>query len=311
MNDNDNNNAMKISLAAAPYFWSKEKYQKFYQQLALSAVDIVYLGETVCSKRRNMNLNDWLDIAAMLSQAGKQVALSTLTLLEAESELNQLSKIASQKDYLIEANDMAAIEVASQKENPFVAGCAINIYNNHSLARLIELGMRRWQIPVELGQNDLETMISFAHSKQVEVEYQVFGRMPLAYSARCFTARHHRLPKDNCQLKCLQDEQGILINTQEGQSFAQINGIQTQSAKVSNLIDHCESLANSGIDILRIVPVSAADTLEVIRQLSEIILQSDRTKFAPERMENDYEYCNGYWFQIEGMKFVPTNSVHN
>jgi len=296
--------SMKISVASVPYFWSKEAYFKFYQHIAKSPVDIVYLGETVCSKRRTMTFQDWLEIAKQLTDAGKQVVLSTLTLLEAESELSYLSKIASQKDYLIEANDMAAIEVASQQNNAFVAGCAINIYNNQSLQRLKKLGMTRWQVPVELGKDDLASMADYAKSHDIEVEYQIFGRMPLAYSARCFTARHHRLAKDNCQFKCLDDEQGILIKTQEGESFAQINGVQTQSAKVSHLIDHCQSLANSGVDVVRVVPVSAADTLEVIRQLSTILNQTEPAKFDPERLNNQYEFCNGYWLQIEGMKYV-------
>ncbi len=295
---------MKISVASVPYFWGKESYFEFYKKIAQSPADIVYLGETVCSKRRSMSFRDWLEIARQLTGAGKQVVLSTLTLLEAESELGYLSKIACQKDYLVEANDMAAVEVANQNNNPFVAGCAINIYNNQSLQRLITLGLTRWQVPVELGRDDLVPMVDYAKKHQVEVEYQVFGRMPLAYSARCFTARHHRLAKDNCQFKCLQDEQGILIKTQEGQSFAQINGIQTQSAKVSNLIDRCQSLADSGVDIVRVVPVSAADTLEVIQQLGAILQAPDDPCFEPERLENQYEFCNGYWLQIEGMQFV-------
>jgi len=181
---------MKISLAAVPYFWSAEVYRSFYQQVASSAVDIVYLGESVCSKRRSMKYEDWLEIALQLTQAGKQVVLTTLTLLEAESELKYLTRISTQKEYLVEANDMAAIQVASENKNPFVAGTAINVYNNQSLGILQKLGMSRWNIPVELGRHDLLPMISKAKEMEVETEYQIFGRMPLAYSARCFTARH-------------------------------------------------------------------------------------------------------------------------
>ncbi len=299
-----NQPTMKISVAAVPYFWNRDAYFQFYRNIANSSADIIYLGETICSKRRTMTFLDWLDIAKQLTDAGKQVALSTLTLLEAESELNYLSKIASQKEYLVEANDMAAIEVASQHNNNFVAGCTINIYNNHSLLRLIKLGMTRWQVPVELGKDDLAPMATYAKDHHVEVEYQIFGRIPLAYSARCFTARHHRLPKDGCQFKCLQDEQGLLIKTQEGESFAQINGIQTQSAKVSHLIDHCQSLADYGVDIVRVVPVSATDTLEVIQQISTILQPSEQARFNPDRLKNQYQFCNGYWLQIEGMKYV-------
>jgi len=297
---------MKISLAAVPYFWSKESYQSFYQQLASLPVDIVYLGETVCSKRRSMKFQDWLDIAEMLTGAGKQVVLSTMTLLEAESELGYLSKIAKQKDYLLEANDNAAIQIAQSNDNSFVVGAAINVYNNRSLKLFKKLGMSRWCIPVELGRDDLKPMISVAKELDVELEYQVFGRMPLAYSARCFTARHHHLPKDDCQYKCFDDEQGILVKTQEGDSFAQINGIQTQSAKVNQLLNHWQQLGAAGIDILRIVPVSAEDTLEVVKQLA-MALEQDSALISLKHLNTDYEFCNGYWFQEEGMKLIESS----
>ncbi len=130
----------------------------------------------------------------------------------------------------------------------------------------------------------------------------MFGRMPLAFSARCFTARHHKLPKDDCQFRCIEDEQGILVKTQEGDSFAQINGIQTQSAKLSNLLDRWQELEKAGIDILRIVPVSAVDTLEVVAQLAKT-LEKGESNVNLDYLESDYEFCNGYWLQIEGMKF--------
>jgi len=293
---------MKISVAAVPYFWSKEAYQAFYNKLAKLPVDIVYIGETVCSKRRTMGLPDWLDIAKILTEAGKEVVLSTLTLLEAESELGYLSKIAAQKDYLVEANDKSAIQVAQENGNPFVVGAPVNIYNNNSLSFFKKLGMKRWCIPVELGRDDLAPMVGTAKSLGLELEYQVFGRMPLAFSARCFTARHHKLPKDDCQFRCIEDEQGILVKTQEGDSFAQINGIQTQSAKLSNLLDRWQELEKAGIDILRIVPVSAVDTLEVVAQLAKT-LEKGESNVNLDYLESDYEFCNGYWLQIEGMKF--------
>ena len=293
---------MKLSVAAVPYFWSREAYQDFYKKLAQLPVDIVYLGETVCSKRRTMGFPDWLEIAAQLREAGKEVVLSTITLLEAESELGYLTKIATQKDYLVEANDKSAVQVAQSKGNPFVVGSQINLYNNKSLIFFHKLGMNRWSIPVELGRDDLAPMLSEAKKLNIETEYQVFGRMPLAYSARCFTARHHRLPKDDCQFRCIDDEQGILVKTQEGDSFAQINGIQTQSAKLNYLLDRWQELEASGIDILRIMPVSAADTLEVVEQLAKA-LANNQPVDKLENLQSDYEYCNGYWLQIEGMKF--------
>ena len=292
---------MRVSLAAVPYYWSREEYRDFYRKVAESPVDIVYLGETVCSKRRTMNLQDWQETAEMVSAAGKQAVLSTLTLLEAESELKYLTRIATQTDYLVEANDMAAVEVARQHGNAFVAGAAINVYNNRALDVLADAGMRRWCVPVELGQADLAPVLAHTQARNVEVEYQVYGRMPLAYSARCFTARHHDLAKDDCGFICRDYPQGLPVHTQEGEIFARINGIQTQSGRVSNLLDQWGELRSTGVDILRVVPVSPDDTIEVLKYLHARIVGDDVD--ADLAYPANHEYCNGYWYQQEGMRY--------
>ena len=292
---------MKISLAAVPYFWSKDTYQDFYQQIAHSNIDLVYLGETVCSKRRSMNLGDWIEIGHYLTKQGKQVVLSSMTLIEAESELKYLTKVLQQDQFLVEANDMAAIQIASQKNRNFVAGNSINIYNRQSFALFQRLGMKRWNIPVELGENDIKPIIPLAQQLDVELEYQIYGRMPLAYSARCFTARHHRLAKDNCQFKCKDDIEGIPVKTREGDSFAQINGIQTQSGKISNLLNHWQKLQAANIDYARIVPVTPAMTLKVIDALSHAI---HHQLANVELADDNREYCNGYWFKLAGLEMI-------
>ena len=83
----------KLSLGPVPYFWSRETLLAFYDRMAVSPVDIVYLGETVCSKRRSLKPADWLELATELQAAGKDVVLSGLTLLEAGSELASLKRL--------------------------------------------------------------------------------------------------------------------------------------------------------------------------------------------------------------------------
>ena len=84
---------MKLSLGPILYFWTKEQILRFYDEVAESPIDIIYLGETVCSKRRSLNYQDWLDVAEKLRDKGKEVVLSTMTLLEAESDLKTLQRL--------------------------------------------------------------------------------------------------------------------------------------------------------------------------------------------------------------------------
>ena len=48
------------------YYWSREATFNFYDSMATTAVDVVYLGEAVCSRRHELRLSDWLDIAKRL-----------------------------------------------------------------------------------------------------------------------------------------------------------------------------------------------------------------------------------------------------
>ena len=83
---------MKYSMGPVLWYWSKETLSDFYSAAARSSADIIYLGETVCSKRRATKTGDWLEMAAALAAAGKQVALSTLALVQASSELGELKR---------------------------------------------------------------------------------------------------------------------------------------------------------------------------------------------------------------------------
>ena len=41
---------MKIALGPLLYYWQRDTVLSFYETVARSAADIVYLGETVCSR---------------------------------------------------------------------------------------------------------------------------------------------------------------------------------------------------------------------------------------------------------------------
>src|SRR3990167_8905773 len=85
--------AMKLSLGPILYFWDRDAVFDFYARVGDAPVDIVYLGEVVCAKRRALRSEDWLRIAEELESAGKEVVFSTLALIEAESELGGMRRL--------------------------------------------------------------------------------------------------------------------------------------------------------------------------------------------------------------------------
>ena len=145
---------MKIALGPLLYYWPRNTVFRFYETLATTPVDVVYLGEAVCSRRHELRLADWLEIAAQLRQAGKEVVLSTQVLLESGSDVATMHKIAANGDYTVEANDMGAVHMLAGKA-PFVAGPHLNLYNQPSLQWMASLGAMRWVIPLEMKRDDL------------------------------------------------------------------------------------------------------------------------------------------------------------
>ena len=291
---------MKISIGPIQYFWKRDWVFAFYESLQDSPADTIYLGETVCSKRRELDLDDWLDIAGSLRQAGKEIILSTLSLIESESELSSLRRITSNADYAVEANDMAAIQLLSGRKK-FVIGPHINIYNQHSLRLLSLVGASRWVVPMEIGQHILGDILQ-QRPQEMQVEVFAFGRLPLAFSARCFSARAHNRGKDECGFICGEHTDGILLNTQDNQPFLQINGIQIQSAATCNLIGHYEELVSRGIDILRLSPQfeGMPEIIRILRQVADGLLD------IPTAMQQLLPFqthgsCDGYWNGVPGM----------
>jgi len=306
----DNHHLPKLSVGPVLYYWDKKTMYDFYDGIAKSKVDIVYLGETVCSKRKLLRKDDWLKIAKKLQDAGKEVVLSGMTLIEANSELAALRSVCNNGEYLVEANDIAAVQMLQGKT--FVTGPAINIYNPHSLQVMADQGMRRWVMSVELSRQALADMQK-DKPKSVETEVFVYGRLPLAYSARCFTARAHNLPKDDCQYRCLDYPDGFLLSTQENEKFLILNGIQTQSSKTCNLISELDELIDLKVDVLRISP-SSKNTEKVISVFHQYLHEGKSLRNAAEDLEKitpASASCNGYWYGVNGMDYIDNVNKEN
>ena len=292
---------MKLALGPLPYYWQRDAVLSFYQQMAELPLDVVYLGETVCSRRRELRLADWLDIAAMLRDAGKQAVLSTQVLLESGSDVATMHRITGNGEFLVEANDIGAVH-GLQNKTAFVAGPHLNIYNPPTLQWMADLGASRWVMPLEMAQGDLALMQQQL-PPAMQTEVFVYGRMPLAFSARCFTARHLNLPKDECGFSCIEHPDGLMLQTRESRDFLIFNGTQTQSARVYNLVRELPALRELGVDLVRLSPQSQ-HMAELVGLFHDVLAQTRSAESAWEQMASlmPNEPCNGYWYGKPGLE---------
>lgn len=295
-----------LSVGPVQYYWPRQALIDFYADVADSAATTVCLGEVVCSRRHELKPEDWLDLARDLRQAGKDVVIGTQALIETEAELRTLRRLAEQGDFMLEANDAAAVRLLAGHA-PWVIGLHVNVYSAPALAEYIALGARRWVAPVELSLQAVAQINP--PGSLVPSEVFAFGRVPLALSARCFTARHHHLQKDACGFRCLDDPDGLMLRTRDGQDFLAINGIQTQSGSVCCLLGEKAALVQAGVTRLRLSPTSRGFA-QVVRQFDAVMNGREPASSAIETLRDlglPGPLSNGFaWPQRAGLEWIAS-----
>ena len=304
----------RLALTVGPvlYHWSRAALLQFYADVAESPADTVVLGESVCARRRELRLADWLALGRELQAAGKEVVLVAQALIEAEADLRLLERQAEQQEFSVEAGDASALQVLAGRV-PLVLGPHLNIHSREALVEHADLGATRWVAPLELPLSALalvnppQAPVCTPEGLPMVTEAWVFGRMPLAFSARCFTARHRGVSKDDCGFPCLADPDGLALASTEGQPFLVLNGTQTQSAGVQNLLDEGPALRAAGVSRLRLSPCSQG-FMQVLNDFDAVM----NAGAAPAGLATAWAglgvpgpFSNGYAHRRPGMTWSP------
>jgi collagenase-like PrtC family protease len=298
--------AKKAALSLGPvlFHWPADKWRDFYFRIADEApVQAVYLGEAICSKRAPFYEPLYDEVSDRLEKAGKQVIFSTLSEVTVRQDRRIVESVCGVKDKMIEANDASALWLLSGR--PHFIGPFMNVYNEDTLSVLAAGGASHVCLPAELPAEAIRALAAGAASLGVTLETQVYGRIPLALSARCYHARAHGRTKDSCLFACEQDPDGMELRTLSGAPFLAINGVQTLSYTCLNLVQELAELSRMGVGAFRLSP-HTHDMVRIAEVFSCVIDMKTSPEEALAQLGNipDMPFSNGFYHKTEGFRWV-------
>ena len=297
--------AQKTELTLGPvlFNWAPEVWRDFYFRIADEApVETVVIGEVVCSKRTPFFAEHIPAVIERLQGAGKQVVLASPILATTERERDAVRELVeSAGDFLIEANDMGCI--AQLGGRPHWVGPFVNVYNEATLAWMAKRGATSVSLAGELTESAVAALATAAGAIGVDLEVQVFGRLPLAISVRCYHARAHGLHKDNCRYICNEDPDGLTVDTLDGEDFLSVNGLQTLSHTYVGLTHEVKALQELGIRRLRLSPhtTDMVAVATLFRQLADHGIGAAEARARLLEIAAPAKLSNGFFHDREGV----------
>ncbi len=298
--------SINLTLGPLLYLWPTDKFRDFYFRIADEApVDVVVLGETICSKRLHLMESEIASVIERLQAAGKTVWLSTLAMVTLDRESRYQRELAEVDAHLVEANDLSALRLL--KGRPHAVGPFVNIYNGETARLLARNGATSICLPPELPATSVSEITKACPGPKFELF--AFGRVPLAISARCAHARSKNRTKDNCQFVCQEDPDGLAVKTLSGQPFLALNGVQTVSHACQALLASPEELRSMGIGSLRLSPQDC-DMVEVskaFRALTDCEKDAGEVAARIRTIYPDAPLANGFHHGQAGAQWIARN----
>lgn len=252
---------MKISIGPVPVQWTRNNVMTFYDAVALSSVDVVYIGDTVCAPHLGVHQRDRLAIARELARTGKEIVMSIRLGNCGAGSFNQWKWIVD-GEFPVEADDLGALRlVAGQR--PFIVGSAIPCDSEWTLDRLVGSGARRRVLPALCKGEALQALL-LPRNAACEMELPVL-------SPRQFSRWQCQVGQ--CAYKSL--------------SVHSLSGCDLASAWEARIPDwqhDLKALRAEGISVLRIVARSLR-AVDVAQILSELV----RDEISPNEAYGRYK----------------------
>jgi collagenase-like PrtC family protease len=295
----------QLTLGPIAYHWSADERRDFYARIAdEAAVDEVYLGEVICSKRAPFHEVDLPITIDRLERAGKTVILSSLAEVLLKRERKATEDLAAMDSPEIEFNNAAGLYVRGKR--PHRIGPFMNAYNEATITWMAGQGATHVCLPAELPAAAIATAAQVAGELGLGVEVQVFGRVSLAVSARCYHARAHGRTKDNCQFVCEDDRDGMLLRTTDSRPILRVNGIQTQSESYVDLLPETARLIANGVTHLRLMPqdVDMVGVARLFRETLECRMDPDEADAELHSLCGGTTFSNGLYHGIAGHRWI-------
>lgn len=294
--------AINNTLTLGPHLfnWPAAKKLDFYKMIANEAdVDVVYVGEVICQKRFACWGDIYDEIVTELLSSGKKVIISSLALINTAKELEKIHQYLKNPAVIVEANDVSVLNIIGN--NDFCIGPYVNIYNEDTLSFYANLGAKHVTLSPELPKDSIRILTK---NKQLEFEYTIFGRLPLAISARCAHARIYQQQKSNCRYVCEKDLNGLPVTTLDQQPFLTINGLQTMSYTYCNMVNEIDELLSMGVSRFRVSPQTGniLDTLACYRRVIQQEISAEEGANILSSLYQDADFSNGFYHNTSGYK---------
>lgn len=302
--------AASVTLGPVLFNWQPENWRDFYFRIADEApVNIVYLGETICSKRAPLPEPYFDTVVKRLTSAKKTVVFSTLSEVVNKIDRRLVEQISATEDFLVEVNDGSAL--SEFEGRPHHIGPLMNVYNERTAAFLGRNGAKNICLPVEMPAVAVATLCQSVLALDTTIEVQVFGRQSLALSARCYHARAHGRTKDTCRFVCENDPNGLELSTLNNRPFLVINGVQTLSYEYLNLIAEIPALRAMGVSRFRLSPhtLDMVEVTSIFRDTIDGRIDTSEGAARLEAIRPAAPFANGFYHGKPGYTWSSTNAV--